>query len=45
MTFWMSYKIESTADFERELKKLAKKYPSVKNDYANLLKSLEDNPT
>ena len=30
--------------FDKEIKRLAKKYPSIPNDYANLLQSLQDNP-
>ena len=40
----MSYKIIAVPNFRRELKKLAKKYPSLKNDFALLLNSLEQNP-
>lgn len=31
--------------FGKELKRLAKKYHSIKQDYANLLTSLNENPT
>jgi len=41
----MSYKIEATQRFKKELKALAKKYKKIKNDYANLLDALEKNPT
>ncbi len=40
----MSFRILTTLEFEKELKKLAKKYPSLKQDYSLLLKSLECNP-
>ena len=40
----MSYKIIAVPNFRRELKKLAKKYPSLKKDFALLLNSLEQNP-
>ena len=30
--------------FEKQLKKLLKKYPSLKNEFANLIKSLEKDP-
>ena len=30
--------------FEKQLKKLSKKYPSLKNEFANLIKSLEKDP-
>jgi mRNA-degrading endonuclease RelE of RelBE toxin-antitoxin system len=41
----MSYKVESTPPFEKQAKKLAKKYPSLKNDLFQLVESLEINPT
>ncbi|GHT58578.1 hypothetical protein FACS18945_4570 [Bacteroidia bacterium] len=34
-----------TPEFEKALKKLGKKYPSLKNDYLAFLKELEENPT
>ena len=37
----MSFELIPTPIFEKELKKLAKKYPSVKTDIANLAKELE----
>jgi len=37
----MSFKIYSTDYFERELKKLSKKHPSIKSDFQNLLISLK----
>ena len=40
----MSYNIYTTDNFERELKKLAKKYSSIKNDFKSLLNSLKENP-
>ena len=33
----MSYKIYSTSRFERELKRLVKKFPSLKREYQNLI--------
>lgn len=36
--------IEVLPSFKRGLKQLAKKYPSVTDDYLRLLESLEDNP-
>lgn len=36
----MSFNIFRTAEFSKHLKALSKKYPSVKKDYGNLLKSL-----
>lgn len=41
----MSYKIIPTTEFEKELKKLIKKYPSLKDDFRILVQSLEINPT
>ncbi len=41
----MSYKIELSANFKKEAKKLIKKYPSLKVELAELFTELEDNPT
>ncbi|HIZ32386.1 MAG TPA: type II toxin-antitoxin system RelE/ParE family toxin [Candidatus Bacteroides merdigallinarum] len=41
----MNYKIEATEKFKKELKRLGKKYRSMKEDYAQLLASLEEYPT
>ncbi|MBP3511184.1 MAG: type II toxin-antitoxin system RelE/ParE family toxin [Prevotella sp.] len=41
----MSCKITYSPHFVKELKRLAKKYHSIKQDYANLLISLKGNPT
>ena len=40
----MSFKIISLNSFDKELKKLAKKYPSLKKDYADLLDEIDLNP-
>lgn len=40
----MSFRIFATSEFEKEIKKLAKKYPSLKKDYSFLLESLHQNP-
>lgn len=40
----MNCKIKATAKFEKELKRLSKKYRSMKGDYAELLASLKDRP-
>ncbi len=40
----MSYKIISIPPFDKQLKRLAKKYKSLKNDFATLLESLEKYP-
>ena len=40
----MSFEIRTIDPFERELKKLSKKYPSVKNDILDLAEELIENP-
>lgn len=40
----MSYKIKTISVFEKNLKKLAKKYPSIKIDFEELIENLEQNP-
>lgn len=40
----MSYKIEVTAYFAKQLKRLVKKYPSLKNEFAELVVLLKENP-
>lgn len=40
----MSYNIIAVPKFKKELKKLVKKYVSLKNDLAVLLESIETNP-
>lgn len=40
----MSFNIEVSAKFGKQLKKLAKKFPSLKNEFKQLLESLEQNP-
>src|ERR1035437_1620564 len=40
----MPFKVEATPAFLSEAKKLSKKYPSLKNDIADLAESLADNP-
>jgi mRNA-degrading endonuclease RelE of RelBE toxin-antitoxin system len=40
----MSYKILFTPEFEKEIKRLSRKYPSLKQDYLELLHSLSANP-
>lgn len=40
----MSYSIEVTSFFGKQLKRLAKKYPSLKKEFAELLTSLKQNP-
>ncbi len=40
----MSYNIIATAVFKRELKRLAKKFHSLKNEYAAPIETLEQDP-
>jgi mRNA-degrading endonuclease RelE of RelBE toxin-antitoxin system len=40
----MSYNIIAVPTFKKELKKLARKYRSIKSDLAELFESLEENP-
>lgn len=40
----MSFDIKTLSEFEKELKRLSKKYASLKLDYQNLLESLLENP-
>jgi len=40
----MSYKVKSIPRFEKELKRLAKKYSSLKNEYLQLVQSLKEQP-
>ena len=40
----MSYSVFTIPPFDKQLKRLAKKYPSLKNEFAELLKSLEQEP-
>ncbi|WP_372946756.1 type II toxin-antitoxin system RelE/ParE family toxin [Mariniphaga sp.] len=40
----MSFNVYTTGFFEKELKKLSRKYPSLKGDYKLLLDSLKYNP-
>jgi len=40
----MNCKIETTPDFARELKQLAKRYPSIKDDYRDFLGALRKSP-
>ncbi len=41
----MSYKVKFIPKFEKELKRLSKKFPSLKADFAALLKSLKEDPS
>ena len=40
----MSFNVFTTDFFDKELKKLSKKYPSVKNDYKALVDLLKEDP-
>lgn len=40
----MSYNIIPTKLFDKEIKRLAKKFPSLKNDFAELIAQITDNP-
>ncbi len=40
----MSFKVYTTDFFNKELKKLSKKYPSIKDDYKALVDSLKEEP-
>ncbi len=40
----MSYEIEVTAFFEKQLKRLIKKFPSLKAEYIELIASIKQNP-
>ena len=42
--YLMSYSVKITPKFEKELKRVAKKYPSVKSEYPLLVNSLKENP-
>ena len=40
----MRYNVLSIPPFDRQLKRLAKKFPSLKEEYAALVEELEENP-
>ena len=40
----MSYKFRTIPSFERDLKRLVKRYPSLKEDMFHLMKQLQENP-
>jgi hypothetical protein len=40
----MNYKVSSIQLFDKQAKRLAKKYPTIKSDLAELFESLETNP-
>lgn len=41
----MNYEIRVYPQFEREIKRLSKRYRTITQDYADLLESLRENPT
>lgn len=41
----MSYKVDTTANFDKEAKRLSRKYRSLKSEIADLITQLEENPT
>jgi len=41
----MSFNIIAVPTFKKELKRLAKKFPSLKNDFSEFLESLKNNPS
>ena len=41
----MSYSVKTTPDFDREVKRLAKKHKGIKSDIAKLIDDLEKDPT
>lgn len=40
----MNYKVFSIPPFDKQIKRLAKKYPSLSSDFLKLIHSLEENP-
>jgi mRNA-degrading endonuclease RelE of RelBE toxin-antitoxin system len=40
----MNYKVKTIPQFDKNLKKLSKKYPSLKAEFIALVASLEKNP-
>ncbi|GGH82105.1 mRNA-degrading endonuclease RelE of RelBE toxin-antitoxin system [Filimonas zeae] len=40
----MNYSVETIPSFDKQLKKLVKKYPSLKQEFSALLDELEENP-
>lgn len=40
----MNYNIEVTSFFAKQLKRLVKKYPSLKSEFSELINSLRENP-
>jgi len=42
--FWMSYNVKTIAVFERQAKRLVKKYPSLKSELLELVQLLKEVP-
>jgi hypothetical protein len=40
----MNFNIETLPFFDKQLKRLVKKYPSLKNEYSDLIKTISENP-
>ena len=40
----MSYNVEATDFFKRQLKRLVKKFPSLKSEFRDIVHALEENP-
>ena len=40
----MSYKVKTIPKFDKDLKRLVKKYPSLKNEFFELIQNLEQQP-
>jgi len=40
----MKYNVLSISPFDRQLKRLTKKFPSLKAEYATLVEELKENP-
>ena len=40
----MSYSVKTIPKFDKSIKKLVKKYPSLKNEFINLVQSLQEKP-
>ncbi len=43
-SYWMNYSIETLPQFDKDVKKLKKRFPNIKADLALLLKELTQNP-
>jgi mRNA-degrading endonuclease RelE of RelBE toxin-antitoxin system len=40
----MNYRVETIPHFDKELKRLSKKYPSIKSEFFDLVQKLKQNP-